>query len=92
MYWKNRNWYLRIEELKHNHFISNSKVFSSNCSFLPGDIIVIKDNLKVHILPIKTLIRLHNFNAGKYFGIQDLYNTYTKISFLIPIPHLLQKL
>ncbi len=86
-----------MEEPKHNYLASAPEVFPSNCTFSPADIVVIKDDLKAHISPIKTLARLHNLNEGKYFTMRDLHNARAKISrqelaHLTPIQHLLQEL
>lgn len=94
--WKDGNWYLRMEEPEQNHPASAPEVFPSNRTFSPADIIVIKDDLKAHIPPIKTLARLHNLNAGKYFTMRDLHNARAKIfwqelAYLTPIQHLLQE-
>ena len=94
---KDGNWHLRMEELEHNHPASVPEVFPSNRTFSPADIAVIKDDLKAHIPPIKTLARLHNLNTGKYFTIRDLHNARAKLSrqelaYFTPIQHLLQEL
>ena len=86
-----------MEELEHNDPASVPEVFPSNRTFSPADMAVIKDDLKAHIAPIKTLARLHNLNTGKYFTIRDLHNAREKISrqelaYLTPIQHLLQEL
>ena len=60
-----------MKELEHNYPTSVPEVFPSNHTFLQADITIIKDDIKAHIPPIKTLARLHNLNTGKYFTIQD---------------------
>lgn len=52
---KDGNWHLRMEELEHNHPASVPELFPSNRTFSPAAIAVIKDDLKAHIPPIKTL-------------------------------------
>ena len=58
---------------------------------------IIKDDIKAHIPPVKTLARLHNLNPGKYFTLRDLHNARAKIrrqelAYLTSIQHLLQEL
>lgn len=86
-----------VEEPEQNHPPSAPEAFSINCQFLPADMAVIKDDIKAHISPVKTLARLHNLNPGKYFTLRDLHNARAKIcrqelAYLTPIQHLLQEL
>ncbi len=64
---KNDEWYLRVECPEHIHPPIAPKAFAANKKFSQADIVAIRDDARAHILPIKTLARLHNLNPGKFF-------------------------
>lgn len=68
-----------IVETKHNHPAIAPEAFAANRKFSQADIAIIKDDIKAHIPPIKTLSRLHNLNPGKYFTLQDLHNQLSQL-------------
>lgn len=81
----------------HNHPAVAPEAFAANRKFSQADIAIIKDDIKAHIPPIKTLGRLHDLNPGKYFTLRDLHNQRSqlrreKLAYFTPIQHLLQEL
>ncbi len=68
-----------MEESEHNHPTSAPELFLFYCLFLQEDIVIIKNDFKAHIPPLKTLVRLQDLYAKTYSTIQDLYNAFVKI-------------
>lgn len=84
-------------EAEHNYPAVAPEAFAANRKFSQADIAIIKNDIKAHITPIKTLGRLHDLNPGKYFTLRDLHNQRSqlrreKLAYLTPIQHLLQEL